>query len=154
MWPFKKKEKKNRKPEATEVQMVPEKTYGQWKQEYNHLEIENAEKEDQCAKDGDSWQDMLIKTREIKEKLAYADKMMRKLQEPSLTYNKKWKGTKMELSKFIEIVTANELSDLDGEGYYATETAKTDIIIRPSDIKENIYRDDFPYILWFPKKSE
>ena len=154
MWPFKKKEKKNRKPEATEAQMVPEKTYGQWKQEYNHLEIENAEKEDQCAKDGDSWQDMLIKTREIKEKLAYADKMMRKLQEPSLTYNKKWKGTKMELSKFIEIVTANELSDLDGEGYYATETAKTDIIIRPSDIKENIYRDDFPYILWFPKKSE
>ena len=157
MWPFKKRNKKTKPAESTEKKEIPqeiEKTYAQWKQEYNHLEIENAEKEDQCAKDGDSWQEMLIKTREIKEKMAYADKMMRKLQEPSLTFNKKWKGTKMELSKFIEIVTANELSDLDGEGYYATETAKTDVLIRPSDIKENVYRDDFPYILWFPKKQE
>ena len=153
MWPFKKKEKK-KKPEVVETHVVPEKTYAQWKQEYNALALENTELEEQCAKDGDSWQEMLIKTREVKEMMAMADKMMRKLQEPTLTYNKKWNGTKMELSKFIEIVTANELSDMDGEGYYASETAKTDIIIRPSDIKENIYRDDFPYILWFPNKDE
>ena len=153
MWPFKKKENK-KKPEVVETNVVPEKTYAQWKQEYNALALENTELEDQCAKDGDSWQEMLIKTREVKGMMARADKMMRKLQEPTLTYNKKWKGTKMELSKFIEIVTANELSDRDGEGYYASETAKTDIIIRPSDIKENIYRDDFPYVLWFPNKDE
>lgn len=157
MWPFNRKKKKRKSAELNQKQEIPltlEKTYAQWKQEYGRLEIENTEKEDQCAKDGDSWQEMLVKTREIKEKMAYADKMMRKLQEPTLTYNKKWKGSKMELSKFIEIVTANELSDLDGEGYYATETAKTDIIIRPSDIKENLYRDDFPYVLWFAKKQE
>ena len=157
MWPFNRKKKKRKPAESvkkTEIPQVIEKTYAQWKQEYSRLEIENTEKEEQCAKDGNSWQEMLIKTREIKEKMAYADKMMRKLQEPTLTYNKKWKGTKMELSKFIEVVTANELSDLDGEGYYATETAKTDIIIRPSDIKENIYREDFPYVLWFAKKQE
>lgn len=157
MWPFNRKKKKRKSAESSQKQEIPltlEKTYAQWKQEYGRLEIENTEKEDQCAKDGDSWQEMLVKTREIKEKMAYADKMMRKLQEPTLTYNKKWKGSKMELSKFIEIVTANELSDLDGEGYYATETAKTDIIIRPSDIKENLYRDDFPYVLWFAKKQE
>ena len=158
MWPFNRKKKKVKKSAETdktqEISLSLEKTYAQWKQEYSQLEIENAEKEDQCAKDGDSWQEMLVKTRETKEKMARADKMMRKLQEPTLTYNKKWKGTKMELTKFIEIVTANELSDLDGEGYYASETAKTDIIIRPSDIKENIYRDDFPYVLWFPKKNE
>lgn len=157
MWPFNRKKKKRKSAESSQKQEIPltlEKTYAQWKQEYGRLEIENTEKEDQCAKDGDSWQEMLVKTREIKEKMAYADKMMRKLQEPTLTYNKKWKGSKMELSKFIEIVTANELSDLDGEGYYATETAKTDIIIRPSDIKENLYRDDFPYVLWFPKSHE
>lgn len=156
MWPFNRKKKKKKvKPENSEnLQQIPEKTYAQWKQEFNALEVENVEREDQCAKDGDTWQEMLVKTRDIKEKMAHADKMMRKLQEPSLTYNKKWKGTKMELAKFIEIVTANELSDMDGEGYYATETAKTDIIIRPSDIKENIYRDDFPYVLWFPKKNE
>ena len=155
MWPFKKKEKKAKPAESTKKKDIPlEKTYAQWKQEYGRLEIENTEMEEQCAKDGDSWQEMLVKTREIKERMAKADKMMRKLQEPTLTYNKKWKGTKMELAKFIEIVTANELSDIDGEGYYASETAKTDIIIRPSDIKENIYRDDFPYILWFPKSHE
>ena len=155
MWPFKKKTKKVKPAESAEkTNIPPEKTYAQWKQEYNALEIENAEREDQCAKDGDTWQEMLVKTRDVKEKMAYADKMMRKLQEPSLTYNKKWKGTKFELDKFIELVTSKDLMDLDGEGYYATETAKTDVIIRPSDIKENIYRDDFPYVLWFPKKQE
>lgn len=155
MWPFKKRTKKVKSVETIKkTDITPEKTYAQWKQEFNTLEIENVEQEDQCAKEGNTWQEMLLKTKGIKEKMAHADKMMRKLQEPSLTYNKKWKGTKMELAKFIEIVTANELSDMDGEGYYATETAKTDIIIRPSDIKENIYRDDFPYILWFPKKQE
>lgn len=155
MWPFKKKDKK-KKPEKVEPEVVtvPEKTYSQWKQEYNALEIENAEREDQCAKDGDTWQEMLIKTRDVKEKMAYADKMMRKIQEPSLTYNKKWKGTKFELDKFIELVANKDLIDTDGEGYYATETAKTDIIIRPSDITENIYRNDFPYVIWFPKKQE
>ena len=155
MWPFNRKKKKKKTAESSkkqEISLTLEKTYAQWKQEFNALETENVEREDQCAKDGDTWQEMLVKTKDIKEKMAYADKMMRKLQEPSLTYNKKWKGTKMELTKFIEIVTANELSDMDGEGYYATETAKTDIIIRPSDIKENIYRDDFPYVLWIPKQ--
>ena len=149
MWPFNRK-KKN-KPEETEIITVPEKTYGQWKQEYNALELENTELEEQCAKDGNSWQEMLIKTREIKEKMARADKMMRKLQEPSLTYNKKWKGTKMELEKFIDAALSKSFIDSDGEGYYATETAKTDIIIRPSDITENIYRTDFPYVIWFNK---
>lgn len=154
MWPFNRKKKKAKPENSENLQQISEKTYAQWKQEYNTLEIENIEREDQCAKDGDSWQEMLVKTRETKEKMAHADKMMRKLQEPTLTYNKKWKGAKMELSKFIEIVTANELMDMDGEGYYASETAKTDIIIRPSDIKEGIYREDFPYVLWFQKKNE
>lgn len=157
MWPFKKKKSVRKSAETSKKQEIPltlEKTYAQWKQEYNQLEVENAELEDECAKEGLDWLVMLAKTKDVKERMAKADKMMRKLQEPTLTYNKKWKGTKMELSKFIEVVTANELSDLDGEGYYAAETAKTDILIRPSDIKENIYRTDFPYVLWFPKKQE
>lgn len=155
MWPFKKRNKKAKPAESEEKKEIPlEKTYTQWKQEYSKLEIQNAEAEDLCAKEGDDWLIMLHKTTEIKQKMAYADKMMRKLQEPSLTYNKKWKGTKMELSKFIDAVMADELSDMDGEGYYSTETAKTDIIIRPSDIKENIYRTDFPYVQWIPKKMD
>ena len=150
MWPFKKK----RKPaESIEKKDIPlEKTYAQWKQVYNTLEIENSEAEDLCAKEGDDWLVMLSKTSEIKKKMAVADKMMRKLQEPSLTYNKKWKGKKMELEDFIAASVAKEIVDSDGEGYYATETAKTDIIVRPSDITENIYRTEFPYVLWIPKQ--
>lgn len=157
MWPFKKRNKKAKPAESAKKKEIPqeiEKTYAQWRQEYNQLELENAELEDECAKEGLDWLMMLTKTSEVKNKMAYADKMMRKLQEPSLTYNKKWKGTKMELKKFIELALGNEISDFDGEGYYAVETAKTDVIIRPSDIKANIYREDFPYVIWFPKIKE
>lgn len=153
MWPFKKRNRKGKSAESTEKKDIPlEKTYAQWKQEYNALEIENAEAEDLCAKEGYDWLVMLNKTSEIKKKMAVADKMMRKLQEPSLTYNKKWKGKKMELEDFIAASVSKEIVDTDGEGYYATETAKTDVIVRPSDILENIYRVDFPYVLWIPKQ--
>ena len=156
MWPFNGKKKKVRKTakssEKTEIPLTLEKTYVQWKQEYSTLEIENAEAEDQCAKEGDEWLVMLHKTAEIKQKMAHADKMMRKLQEPSLTYNKKWKGKKMELEDFVTASVSKEIIDTDGEGYYATETAKTDVLVRPSDITENIYRTDFPYVLWIPKQ--
>lgn len=153
MWPFKKRNKKAKSAESTEKKDIPlEKTYAQWKQEYNTLEIQNSEAEDLCAKEGDDWLVMLHKTAEIKQKMAHADKMMRKLQEPSLTYNKKWKGKKMELEDFIAASVSKEIADADGEGYYATETAKTDVIIRPSDILENIYRTEFPYVLWIPKQ--
>ena len=154
MWPFN-REKKNTRKSAESIEkkdIPPEKTYAQWKQEYGRLEIENTEKEDLCAKEGDDWLVMLQKTSEIKRKMAHADKMMRKLQEPSLTYNKKWKGRKMELNDFLSAAVAKEIVDTDGEGYYATETAKTDIIVRPSDFVENIYRTDFPYVLWIPKQ--
>ena len=151
MWPFKKKRKPAESIEKKDIAV--EKTYAQWRQEYNVLEIENLEAEERCAKEGDDWFVMLNKTSEIKKKMAVADKMMRKLQEPSLTYNKKWKGKKMELEDFIAASVAKEIVDTDGEGYYATETAKTDIIVRPSDIIENIYRTDFPYVLWFPNNK-
>lgn len=153
MWPFKKRDKKAKPAESIEKKDTPlEKTYTQWKHEYNTLEIQNIEMEDACAKEGDDWLVMLHKTAEVKQKMAVADKMMRKLQEPSLTYNKKWKGKKMELEDFISASVAKEIVDGDGEGYYATETAKTDVIVRPSDILENIYRTDFPYVLWIPKQ--
>ena len=154
MWPFRKKTKKVKPAESAEKNEIPpEKTYAQWKQEYNTLEIQNAELEEQCAKEGLDWMVMLAKTKDVKEKMAKADKMMRFLQEPLLVYNKKWNGVKMELGKFVELSIGKEMFDRDGEGYYATETAKTDIIIRPSDIIENIYRKDFPYVIWFPNKE-
>lgn len=151
MWPFNRKKKKQSEKIA-KVQQIPDKTYAQYKEEYRQLEIENMEKEDQCAKDGVPWNEMLVKTRNIKEKMAEIDKKMRKIQEPTLTYNKKWKGKKILLDDFISASLAKEITDTSGEGYYAAETAKTDIKIYPSDIIENIYRTDFPYVLWFEKQ--
>ena len=150
MWPFNKKKKKVESENIVKLQQIPEKTYAQFKEEYRQLEVENMEMEDQCAKDGLSWQEMLVKTRDIKEQMADIDKKMRKIQEPSLIYNKKWKGKKILLEDFISASVAKELTDTTGEGYYATETAKTDIRIYPSDIIQNIYRTDFPYVLWIP----
>lgn len=157
MWPFSKKKKKFRKSakssEKTEIPLEIEKTYAQYKEEYRQLEEENAEQEDQCAKDGIGWTEMLIKTRGIKERMAYTDKMMRKIQDPSLTYNKKWKGKRLLLEDFINASISKEITDGSGEGYYMTETAKTDIRVFPSDITENIYRTDFPYVLWIEKQQ-
>lgn len=152
MWPFNKRTKKVKPAESTEKNEIPlEKTYAQYKEEYRQLEIDNTEQEEQCAKDGLTWQEMLIKTREIKDRMAEIDKKMRKIQEPSLTYNKKWKGKKLLLEDFIISAVAKEITDTSGEGYYASETAKTDVRVYPSDIIENIYRTDFPYVLWIEK---
>ena len=41
--------------------------------------------------------------------------------------------------------------DSDGYGYYATESAKSDVHIMPSDVIENIIRDDFSHVIWFNK---
>ena len=148
MWPFTKKKKK---VEEKPTQTVPAKTYAQLKQEYSTLEIENAEKEEECAKNGDSWQEMLLKTKYIQERMSWVDKEMRKIQEPALTFNKRWKAKRFTLDEFIEAAVNKELTDTDGAGFYATETAKTDISIYPTDIIENMYRTDFPYVLWFNK---
>ena len=152
MWPFKKKTKKKPVQETPEpVQVIPEKTYAQLKEEYRALENINNDMEDECAKEGLDWHEMLMKTRDIKEQMASVDKRMRKIQEPSLTYNKKWKGKKLLLEDFVAAAVAKEITDISGEGYYATETAKTDIRVYPSDILENIYRTEFPYVLWIEK---
>ena len=152
MWPFKKKKKKVKPAESIEkTNIPPEKTYAQLKEEYRALENINQDLEDECAKEGLSWNDMLVKTRDIKEQMASVDKRMRKIQEPSLSYGKKWKGKRYELEDFISMCVAKELVDYDGFGYYATETAKTDVMVYPSDITENMYRTDFPYVLWFNK---
>lgn len=154
MWPFNKKKKKKAVAKVERpVQAVPEKTYAQLKEEYRALENINTDLEDEYAKEGLDWHAMLVKTRDIKEQMAIVDKKMRKIQEPSFTYNKKWKGKKLELEDFVAASVSKEIVDTDGEGYYATETAKTDVLVRPSDILENIYRTEFPYVIWFPKNK-
>ena len=43
------------------------------------------------------------------------------------------------------------LTDEDGYGYYATETAKSSIMIKPSDVVYDMLRTDFTHVLWFSK---
>lgn len=105
--------------------------------------------EDTCAKDGLPYEEFMEKSKNVKEKLYFVDKYMRLKQAPSLQYNKTWKGDLYMLEYFKDMVNNGVFIDYDGYGYYATENAKSDIVIMPSDIIENIYRDDFTHIIWF-----
>ena len=55
------------------------------------------------------------------------------------------------IEDFKEMCEAEVLMDSDGFGEYATETSKSDVEILPSDVKENLIRNDFPYVIWFNK---
>ena len=55
------------------------------------------------------------------------------------------------MEAFIELVNDGIFTVDDGFGYYATEDAKSDIYIYPSDIQEKIYRSDFTHIIWLNK---
>lgn len=82
------------------------------------------------------------------------DKLIRLKEDPVVTYGKEWSGKLYEIEKFKELCGENEqiLTDEDGIGYYATETSKSNIIVKPSDFAyENMIRKDFTHVLWFNK---
>ena len=54
----------------------------------------------------------------------------------------------MPFEKFKKECENSYLTDDDGIGYYATKEAKSNIEIIPSDILENIYRNDFTHVIW------
>lgn len=58
-------------------------------------------------------------------------------------------GDKMTLKKFVDCCKCGGFIDYDGFGYYATETQESSIKISPSDVTNNKYRKDFPYIIWY-----
>lgn len=58
-------------------------------------------------------------------------------------------GDKMTLQDFVESCEYGGFIDYDGFGYYATETQESSIKISPSDVTNNKYRKDFPYIIWY-----
>lgn len=106
---------------------------------------------DSCAKRGLPFEEYEKEAMDEVEKIYFIDKFIRKKKEPAIEYGKKWKGLKYTFNEFIRDCNNGNLADTDGIGYYATADGKSDIKIMPSDVKENIYRDDFSHVQWFEK---
>jgi hypothetical protein len=58
-------------------------------------------------------------------------------------------GDVMTLEDFVECCKDGGFIDYDGSGNYATEDKMTDIKVYPNDIITNMYRKDFPKVVWF-----
>lgn len=121
------------------------------KKEEERLKAKYSEIEDDCIKKGLPFSEFVDLAHKEAEGIYLIDKYKRLLQDPIVTYGKEWKGDTMTLDEFKNSVKSGMLTDDDGYGYYATETSKSDVIIMPSDVKENLIREDFSHVIWFNK---
>lgn len=128
-----------------------EKSYNELISERNRLEEKYNTIESDCLKDNLSYAKFCDKAHDVKEKMFMVDKFIRLKEDPILTYGKEWSGTLYELNKFKELCKEENplLTDEDGYGYYATETAKSSIPVKPSDVVYDMLRTDFTHVLWF-----
>ena len=117
--------------------------------EENKLRAKYNEIEEECVKQGLNFEEFCEKAKNEREGLYFIRKYKRLLVNPTVEYGKEWKGELYTIEQFKEMVKNGELTDEDGYGYYATQTSKSDLIIEPSDILENIVRDDFSHVIWF-----
>lgn len=126
-----------------------EKTYDELVKGINRLEEKYNSIETQCLKDNLTFDEFCNKAHDVKEELYFIDKYARLKQEPTITYGKEWSGRLIPIEEFKKDCTTGFFTDDDGIGYYATESSKSDIKVIPSDMTEDLYRKDFPYVLWF-----
>lgn len=127
------------------------KTYEEIQKEIEHVKVRLLKAEDECAKKGLSFDEMILETIEDRKLVFNLDKDARLVQDPSVQYKKKWKGVLIPMEDFKEKCDGI-LTDEDGYGLYATETSVSDVKIYPSDILEKKYRSDFTHVMWFEKK--
>lgn len=127
------------------------KTYEELQREQDRLSERYDEIMDECSKEGLPYSEFCERAHDVKEKLYFISKYMRLKQEPVIEYGKEWKGDTYTLEEFKNMCKSDVLMDSDGFGEYATETSKSDVEILPSDVKENLIRNDFPYVIWFNK---
>lgn len=127
------------------------KTYKELLKANERLDKELAEKEDECAKKGLKWEEMLAETKDIRIQIAENDRKARNMKDPTMQFGKKWAGDLMTLEDFVNSVENGFFVDNDGYGRYATETGVSDIHIYPSDVLDNEYRHDFSHVMWFNK---
>lgn len=123
--------------------------YNDLVREAKKIEKKIKEDEENLAKEGVSFDDMIEKTREDRIKLFKLSKEMRLIQDPGFQPKKKWKGKFMTMENFIKMCNEENITDEDGYGFYADKKVVTDIKIFPSDIMTEMYRKDFTEILWF-----
>jgi hypothetical protein len=132
-----------------EIMEYSNKSYEELLREEERLTEEYSFISDECAQEGVSYKDFCERAKEVKQKLYFISKYMRLKQEPIIEYGKEWNGNTYTLETFQKLVKDKLLMDSDGYGSYATEDAKSNVYVYPSDITENIYRDDFTHIIWF-----
>lgn len=126
-----------------------DKTYEELVKDADRLEAEYNAIETQCLKDNMTFDAFCEKAHDVKEKLYFVEKYARLKQEPTITYGKEWSGRLIPIEEFKKDCATGFFTDEDGVGYYATESSKSDIKVLPSDMTEDLYRKDFPYVLWF-----
>lgn len=119
--------------------------------ENEKLSEQLAQKEDECAKEGLSWDEMFEKTKDLRVKLTLNDRNARLIQDPVMQFGKNWNGEFIPIEKFVKMCEDGLFNDNDGIGRYATETGVSDVYIYPSDILDNLYRKDFSRVLWLNK---
>lgn len=119
--------------------------------ENEKLSEQLAQKEDECAKEGLSWDEMFEKTKDLRIKITLNDRNARLIQDPVMQFGKNWNGEFIPIEKFVKMCEDGLFTDNDGIGRYATETGVSDVYIYPSDILDNLYRKDFSRVLWLNK---
>lgn len=134
-----------------DYEVYSEKSYSELLAEKNRLELKYAQIETDCLKDNLSFAEFCNKAHDVKDKLYAIDKFLRLKEDPVLSYGKEWAGTMYDINYFKEMCEHEMFTDEDGFGYYATETAKSNIIVKPSDFTSKMVREDFTHVLWFSK---
>lgn len=119
--------------------------------EEERLRTQYNEIEEECLKEGLSFSEFTKRAQKEREGLYLIDKHKRLRQDPIVEYGKEWKGDTYTLDEFKKMAKSKLLTDYDGFGYYATESAKSDVEIYPSDVLENLIREDFSHVIWFNK---
>lgn len=119
--------------------------------ELERLSEKYQEIQDECIKEGLPYSEFCDKAYDVKERLYFVGKYLRLKQEPAIDFRKNVDGDKYTIEQFKEMCEDGVFADSDGFGNYATETGTSDVEIIPSDILENLYRKDFPYVIWFNK---
>lgn len=128
-------------------------SYNKLLKEEQNYQKKYQEIQDKCVSEGLSYEEFCTKAHEIKEYLFFIEKFIRKKTQPTVIYGKKWDGKIYELTEFTELCNNESITDIDGVGYYATINTKSDVKIIPSDVTNNILRDDFTHVIWFENEK-
>lgn len=125
------------------------KSYEELTKEQERLEEKYKAIEDQCLKERLPFEEFQKKAEKEATGLYLISKYKRLIMTPTVEYGKEWKGDYYTLEEFKDRAKKKLFVDEDGYGYYATDNAKSDIPILPSDVLENLIRDDFTHVIWF-----